>query len=185
MADRWLCPTIWPELIDDGKLLAEQLKSQVATRARDELGVEHMPTIRGFNPGLVDKTSKIGGLTLRFEYGKIKLPFANRNTPHWRHLFEQIEGFNPDVEDGGLQNDDHLDTVSMSQFVIKGRPSKRGEEKSQPEAALARLLEGETHDSHGTPLAYFVDFSTLTVEDFGKVLSTVRQQATTPGASKL
>ena len=68
---------------------------------------------------------------------------------HWRHLFDQIEQFNPDVPDGGLAKDDHLDTLAMSGSLLKGRAlrsERREQEEKTPEEAL---LDGEITDAQG------------------------------------
>ena len=124
MADRWRCPTVHPEAIKQGVSLYNALNSIVSTRANDMAGVAHLPKIAKLNPGMAEKQDKIAGLQFRFEHGKIKLPMWRRDQAPWRYLFDQIESFNPEAQDGGLEKDDCIDAVAMSQFVLRGRLSR-------------------------------------------------------------
>lgn len=71
----------------------------------------------------MDKNSKIANLQYRIENGLLKIPLESSAAP-FRRLVDQFEQFNPEVRDGGLQHDDEIDSVCMSQFVIKGRLNK-------------------------------------------------------------
>ena len=159
MADRWRVPTIHPEAIKQGLGLCNNLDAIVKTRANELAGVMHLPGIKKLNPGQVEKVSKIAGLDLRFEHGKIKMPIFLRHKPQWARLFDQIEQFNPDAKDGGLQHDDELDSVAMSQFIIRGRvPVKQREEKA-PFDPLEEIARGNYLDQAGNPIGFGVDWS--------------------------
>ena len=69
-------------------------------------------------------------------------------------LFDQIEQFNPEVADGGLSKDDHIDTVSMSGNILKGRIHRNAEDFEDTRTTEEKLLDGELKDEHGIPLAY-------------------------------
>lgn len=186
MADKWKCARIAPEEIEDGINLSRNLKNLLATRAHELMGVSFLPQIKGFNPGKTDKTTKISSILYRFDHNLLKLPIQYRNEKKWRLLFEQIEGFNPDAEGGGLQNDDHLDTVAMSQYVISGRLAKPlGQSGVDQEDALARLLAGETHDENGTPMAYHLNLATLPAESVHKIMAKARERAKPSEQSKV
>lgn len=185
LSDLWKCSRIAPEEIDDGIQLSRELKTRIKTRAQELIGITFVPSVKGFNPGKTEKTSKIAALQYRFEHGLIKLPIFSKGLPKWRPLFEQIEGFNPDAEDGGLQNDDHLDTVSMSQFVVTSRLAKGPIDKPTPENALEMMFSGETHDEDGVPLAYHLDFSKLSANDVGRVMEKVHKAKKDPSKNKL
>jgi phage terminase large subunit-like protein len=170
MADRWRCPTIHPEVIKQGLGLYYNLDSIVKTRARDMTGVTHLPGIKKMHPGQLEKSSKIAALSLRFEHGKIKLPLWNRQKPGWGRLFDQIEQFNPDAADGGLQHDDELDCVSMSQFVLKGRLQAqlmRGEETKSP---FENLKDGHFTDENGIPYAHMLDLNKVNASEIVDLL---------------
>jgi phage terminase large subunit-like protein len=171
MADRWKCPVLWPEVVREGHSLYNALTSVINTRAQEELaGVGWAPAIKKINPGRTEKTAKIASLLLRFEHGKIKLPLWRRNDRGWRNLFNQIAEFNPDAPDGGLQHDDEVDCVAMSQYVMRRRvsPAFRPDEESL--SAIDRILRGEdTHES-GLPLGLYVDMSKVTGEQFSEIL---------------
>ena len=170
MADKWKCPTIHPETIKQGIGLFHSMESIVKTRATEMAGVEHLPAIKKLNPGMVDKSSKIAGLNLRFEHGKIKLPLWKKNKAQWLRLMDQIAQFNPDAKDGGLQHDDELDCVCMSQFILRGRvraPERDPEEITDP---IEALKEGRLFDRSGNPIAFGVDFSNMSVNDIQDIL---------------
>jgi phage terminase large subunit-like protein len=156
MADRWLCPTVHPEAVRQGVSLYNALSSIVSTRATDMAGTTHLPKIVKLNPGMAEKQEKIAGLQFRFEHAKIKLPLWRRDQLPWRHLFDQIESFNPEAQDGGLEKDDCIDAVAMSQFILKGRLSK-GPTPTADKTLFERLRDGEyfengVHIGEGLPL---------------------------------
>lgn len=144
MADKWKCPSVHPEVIKQGITLYNNLTSMVNTRARDMMNVQHLPKIGKINPGMAEKTAKISGLNFRFIHGKIKFPMWMREKLPWRMLFDQVEEFNPDVADGGLEKDDCIDCVCMSQFVLKGRLNRIGKVEKKDETEMEMLING-TH----------------------------------------
>lgn len=118
----WFCPTIAVETVKESFKLYHRFRSAITTRLLSDMGFSFIPRVHPLKIGLLSKTDKISGLDSRFEHGLIKLPLWRRfERPWWTRLFEQIEGFNPDLSDGGLEKDDEIDCVSMSAFVIKGR----------------------------------------------------------------
>lgn len=170
MADRWRCPTVHPESIREGVSVYNALQSIVATRARDMAGVEHLPKIAKLNPGMAEKSDKIAGLQFRFEHGKIKLPLWRRDQLPWRHLFDQIESFNPEAQDGGLEKDDCIDAVAMSQFVLRGRLSKApGAEASR--TLFERLRDGDFYDDTGVHVGQGLDISQLSSDQVNEILN--------------
>jgi len=174
MTGKWRCKLVCPEMIDDGITLARSLKNEVKRKADLGYNLQQLPVIDGFNPGWADKNSKIGALFTRFEHGKIKLPFFMRMRKPWVDLFDQIEGFNPDVPDGGLANDDHIDTVSMSEFV-KGRRAYRGEDQPSDTKDVVTLMgQGKVVDDMGNPLAYSLDINNMKVGDLVEMMRLVR-----------
>lgn len=168
MADRWLCPTVHCESIREGVSLYNTLHSIVSTRARDMAGTEHLPRIVKLNPGMAEKSDKIAALGFRFEHGKIKLPLWRREQLPWRHLFDQIESFNPEAPDGGLEKDDCIDTVAMSQFILRGRLSK-GPSASADKTLFERLRDGDFYEN-GVHLGEGLDLNQLTAEQINEIL---------------
>ena len=168
MADRWKCPTVHPEAIRQGVSLYNALASIVSTRANDMAGVEHLPKISKLNPGMAEKQDKIAGLQFRFEHGKIKFPLWRRDQLPWRHLFDQVESFNPEAQDGGLEKDDCLDIVAMSQFVLRGRLSKvPGSDHTK--TLFERLRDGDFYDS-GRHIGEGLDLSSLNPQQINEIL---------------
>jgi phage terminase large subunit-like protein len=170
MADRWRWRSVWPETVKEGLSVYNDLYSIVATRAKDMAGVVHLPGIRKLNPGRTEKVAKIAALQLRFEHGKIKLPLSRRNEGPWRRLFEQVEQFNPNAPDGGLQHDDELDCVAMSQYVLRGRLGRIEVDEPEPPTILDRLKAGEVYDEGGIPLGLAVDWNRVPPEDLVEIL---------------
>jgi hypothetical protein len=140
----------------------------VSTRARDMAGTEHLPKIVKLNPGMAEKTDKIAALGFRFEHGKIKLPLWRREMLPWRHLFDQIESFNPEAPDGGLEKDDCIDAVAMSQFVLRGRLSKTPGAPSD-KTLFERLRDGNFYEN-GVHIGEGLDLNQLTAEQINEIL---------------
>lgn len=168
MADRWKCPTVHPETIRQGVSLYNALSSIVSTRANDMAGVEHLPKIVKLNPGMAEKQDKIAGLQFRFEHGKIKLPLWRRDQLPWRVLFDQIESFNPEAQDGGLEKDDCIDAVAMSQFVLRGRLSKVPGAEA-PQTLFERLRDGNFYEN-GMHVGEGLDLAQLTAQQVSEIL---------------
>jgi phage terminase large subunit-like protein len=154
IADKWKVPSIHPEVVRQSIALYQNLDSLVKQRANDMFGVTHMPKIVPLKVGMISKSARIGALQFRFENGLIKFPLGKRMDKHWTMLFDQIEQFNPEVADGGLSKDDHIDTVSMSGNILKGRIHRNAEDFEDTRSTEEKLLDGELKDGHGIPLAY-------------------------------
>ena len=170
LADYWRVPTIHPEAIKQGLGLYNTLDSLVKTRSRDMMNVEYLPGIKKLNPGMIEKTTKIASLSLRFEHDKVKIPLW-KNESCFRRLKDQIEQFNPDARDGGLQHDDELDCVCMSQFVIKGRLSKVIKVNLPNKTPLERMKDGElVNEELGTYLAHSIDWNKISASDIQDIL---------------
>jgi hypothetical protein len=183
MADRWRCPTVHPEVIRQGVSLFNALTSIVSTRANDMAGTAHLPKIVKLNPGMTEKQDKIAGLQFRFEHGKIKLPLWRRDQLPWRHLFDQIESFNPEAPDGGLEKDDCLDAVAMSQFVLRGRLSKvPGADHDK--TLFERLRDGDYYEN-GHHIGEGLDLSQLNAHQINEILDARTADPRPTGRSKI
>lgn len=183
MADRWRCPTVHPEVIRQGVSLYNALTSIVSTRANDMAGTEHLPKIVKLNPGMAEKQEKIAGLQFRFEHGKIKFPLWRRDQLPWRVLFDQIESFNPEAQDGGLEKDDCIDAVSMSQFVLRGRLSKVP--GAEPDKTLFERLRDGDYYENGFHVGEGLDLSTLSAHQINEILDARSPGPQPTGRSKI
>tara|TARA_R110000868_G_scaffold188802_1_gene431619 strand:- start:8486 stop:10252 length:1767 start_codon:yes stop_codon:yes gene_type:complete len=154
IADRWKIPSIHPEVVRQSIALYQNLDSLVKQRATEMFGVAHMPKIVPLKVGMISKQARIGSLQFRFENGLIKFPTERRMDKHWSMLFDQIEQFNPEVADGGLAKDDHIDTVSMSGNILKGRIRRNPEEIEDNRTPEEHILNGEYRGQDGIPWAY-------------------------------
>ncbi|MFN6254498.1 MAG: hypothetical protein ACK4Y5_20815 [Acetobacteraceae bacterium] len=173
MAKKWGCRSIHVEAIKESLVLYNQLRSLVNVYSRtstSDLG--SLPAIHKLSGmGTASKNAKISTLQHRFNHNLIKLPVFYRSQPNWSMLFEQLDGFNPERDDGGLEHDDALDAVSMSSFVIKSgvralRPA------DAPEAIdLTKMVQQGRmlHPKTGLPLISSLD--QVTPEIFDAVLT--------------
>jgi hypothetical protein len=183
MADRWRCPTVHPEVIRQGVSLFNALNAIVSTRANDMAGVSHLPKIVKLNPGMTEKQDKIAGLQFRFEHGKIKLPLWRRDQIPWRHLFDQIESFNPEAQDGGLEKDDCIDAVAMSQFILKGRLAKvQGADPAK--TLFERLRDGDFYEN-GVHIGEGLNLDSLTAAQINEILDARTPDPRPTGYSKI
>jgi len=165
MAFKWGCRYICPEEIEDGIVLARTMKNYLRRLSSAGESLLKVPLVKGFNPGFTRKVTKISALSLRVEHGKIKLPFFARMRKPWFDLFEQFEGFNPDVDDGGLSHDDHLDTVCMSEYIIASKVVKKHQEEIEEQDVLKLMAKGESFTKDGTSLATFLDLAKVPVDE--------------------
>jgi len=183
LADKWLVPSMHPEVVKGSHALFNALKSTVATRATELTGTRHLPRIIGYNPGLSAKADRIQALHPRFEHGKIKLPFQHRFRAPYRELFDQIDSFNPDAENGGLAHDDHLDTVQMAQYIFMGRPHDRRPASAPPvqvgithEQAVEALSKGITKSPEGFHYSQFLDLRQLSSKELGQIKDNLHER---------
>jgi len=176
IADRWRVPTIHPEAIKQGLGLCNNLEAIVKTRASELAGVSHLPGIKKLHPGQVEKVSKIAGLDLRFEHGKIKMPLFLRHKPQWARLFDQIEQFNPDAKDGGLQHDDELDAVAMSQFIIRGRISAKPSPEDTKFDPLEEIANGNYMDEAGNPIGFGLDWRNIPAQQILELTENIHER---------
>lgn len=169
MARKWHCPKICPEMIDDGITLARMMQNTILALSRLG-GQEFLPSVKGFSPGFASKSAKIAALHPRVERGQLKLPFHLRMRRPWFDLFEQFEGFNPDANDCGLQHDDHLDTVSMSEFVTGARSRKKKDGDGEGKTVMELLKGGMVIQKEtGMPLIGMLDLSKISLADLEKI----------------
>lgn len=171
MADRWRVLVVHPEDIKSGKHLKEALFARVATQAKNIYNVQHMPGIGGFNPGQTDKQTKIKSIRWRFAHGQIKLPAHLRHEPVLKRLVAQIQNFHPYADNGGLEKDDELDTLSMPQYIIKGLSAMiESQATAPPQDAISLLKSGKRTADDGSPLLAHCAHL-LTLEDLNDILS--------------
>lgn len=151
--EKWGVHVLCPEVVKESYSLWDDIVDEVTTRtARDDA---YIPGIQKIKPGFASKQSKIAVLLRRFQHGLIKLPMdqMKARVHPWDRLEEQIIGFNPYADAGGLRHDDELDTVAMSTQVIRGAAPSRGpEETKKKEDPMESLMAGKTHDEGGNDL---------------------------------
>jgi len=154
MADKWHVPSIRPEVVRQSISLYQNLDSIVKQRATEMVNVSFLPKVVPLKVGMVSKEARIAALQFRFENGLIKFPLERRMDRHWKDLYDQIEQFNPEVKDGGLAKDDHIDTVAMSGAILKGRIARREDEYEDDRTPEEHIMDGEFTDPSGIPYAY-------------------------------
>ena len=169
MAEKWGCKSIHPEVVKQSFSLYATMQSIVKQRAIEMAGVKELPRIIPLKVGQMDKTAKINALGFRFEHGLIKMPLRRRYDTPWNLLFTQLDEFNPDAPNGGLQHDDVIDTVAMSMFIIKGRlldtPAESTAVDPWEKIKSGILVDGET----GINYAECIDLTTITMEQIDEL----------------
>lgn len=184
MAARWKAPVAYCDAVLRGYSYYNGLRTLIATRSSDAFNVKHMPMVKRLPNQLMSKTGKITGLRFRFDHGLIKFPLYLRGRNKvFSAMFEQIESFNPDAKDGGLQNDDLLDMVAQSSTIYadRGRPNKF-EEFGDPRQVdvIGMLRRGQTHDDEGLSLTAAIGLENLPKD----VAMDLLRRAHYPGAGR-
>jgi hypothetical protein len=159
LCSRWRVPVLYIEAIKGSITFYNEMVDIVRTKGPSHFGLSHFPAIKPLKPGTEEKTQKIESLSFRFLHLLIKFPLFSRDSnPPLRQLLAQIEGFNPESANGGLEHDDLIDTVAMSKFVLKLRRTKVTSDTPLHQRPLVqRLLAGEVHDARGVPLGLGID----------------------------
>jgi hypothetical protein len=86
-------------------------------------------------------------------------------------LFNQIEEFNPDAANGGLQHDDIIDTVAMSMFIVKGRQYKTTDQ-NEPVDVWDKIKSGSIVDEKtGINYVESLDPSQMTAEQVSELFN--------------
>jgi len=184
---KWHVPAIHVEVVRQSFSLYAAMESMVRQRA-DQITGMTPPKVMKLNPGVMDKTSKISALNYRFEHGLIKFPTWRRGLNPWRMLFEQIEQFNPDAENGGLAHDDFIDTVAMSMFVVRGRMERAvavadDDSSLVIENPLEEIAGGNYVDKkYGLNIADAMNFNNISVEDAFRIM---KEPPTKSGGSRV
>jgi len=172
IANRWRCPMIFVEVVRESFKLYQMFLSAVSTGLTKDMGFTFAPAIRDIRPGTMEKAAKIAALEPRFEWSLIKLPFDSRaSNPGIRRLFDQVEGFNPDANDGGLDHDDELDTISMSLMALKGRlPTKDPGQLLETTDPFEMIKKGVKMLPGGASIVSGMPLQMLSAESISKLL---------------
>lgn len=173
MSQRWRCPLIAVEVVKESFKLYARYQSLVRTKLTQDIGLTHVPAVKAIRPGTMSKTAKIEALDVRFTHNLIKLPVYRRaEGRHWARLFDQIEGFNPEAADGGLEKDDELDCASMSLFVLKSRVREAVKvQPLKPIDPIEHARNGHLTLPGGVSTLSTVPLDMLTAEDLEHILS--------------
>jgi hypothetical protein len=188
MCARWGCPTIYVEVVKSSFHLYQRFREAVHTRYYETLGLDTPVVVKDLRPGMTAKTDKISSLDTRFENNLIKLPLTRRSTnPAITRLIDQIVGFNPNVSDGGLDNDDEVDTLSMSLFVMKGRLRSfiDGTESKDPDDPLENLARGQVKDRYGRSYAHGLNLNEIPVDTIHKLVDAYESRKLQPRGSRV
>jgi hypothetical protein len=163
---RWRCHTVFPEYVVSQREFCQSLENAVAEGVTRSMRLAHTPRIKRLSVHNEPKASRIQSLGLWFDEGLVKLPVERMHDPvglAYPMLRRQIEGFNPQAQDGGLSNDDCIDTLAAA---IKTPKSFLAEADMQAsgndwDAILDAWAQGENF-WHERRIAEFVPFEMLT-----------------------
>jgi len=111
-------------------------------------------------PAKVSKSQRISGMEWRFRPGRIKYPAHLAGKWPFDQLYQQTEDYTPDL--ALLPHDDVIDTLSMSQYVVKNRGGKFVREKGKP--SLLERIKRNLPLVRGTPLLSGVSAANITDE---------------------
>lgn len=127
-------------------------------------------------PARVSKSQRISGMEWRFRPGKIKYPAHLAGKWPFDQLYQQTEDFTPDL--ALLPHDDAIDTISMSQYVVKNRGGKFIKEKGKP--SLLERIKRNLPLVRGTPLLSGVSSAEITPEMMDVLSQNARKSAIDP-----
>ena len=178
LADRWRSVVVYPEVTNTQQSLYKTLLQYAQDNVLVDQGVTHVPGVRPLHTGRESKTSRIASLRVWFDLRKIHLPFFRAHTPAYTRLFDQLEGFSPEVKEGGLRHDDHLDTLEMAQRTAKISTDRLQEAASDPGATdpLDRIRSGELINPRtGIPWAAYMDPSKIPTSELIEAAYTHRE----------
>jgi len=111
-------------------------------------------------PSKVSKSQRISGMEWRYSPGKIKYPAHLAGKWPFDQLYQQTEDFTPDL--ALLPHDDVIDTLSMSQYVVKNRGGQFVREKEKP--SLLERIKRNLPLIKGMPLLSGVSPAEITEE---------------------
>jgi hypothetical protein len=118
-------------------------------------------------PSGASKAFRIQGLQWRYEAGKIKYPRHLKHKWPINQLYTQTSDFTVDL--ALLPHDDAIDTVAMSQYMLKSRGIKPMENDGQVETLTQRLQENRLHIA-GVPILSGLNASELSAAEMQAVL---------------
>lgn len=124
-------------------------------------------------PARVSKSNRISGMEWRYRPGRIKYPAHLAGKWPFDQLYQQTEDFTPDL--ALLPHDDAIDTLSMSQYVVKNRGGKFVREKGKP--SLLECIKRNLPLLKGTPLLSGVSSAEVTSEMLDILSQNARKSA--------
>ena len=157
LAQKWRVKLMLPEFTTHQAGFYATLKSMAADNV---MSMEHVPSVVPLKIGHRSKTDKISALKLFFDTGRVKLPFFRRKDQAYLRMFDQVFGFNPEADNGGLTNDDEIDTLALFLFATKLRAvNVDRDEAPGSQTAEGLLLAGKNVSDWGVPLAMMPGFA--------------------------
>lgn len=154
LSDKWHCDSIHPEYVKAGISLYEDILTVVRTRMSSFAGVEWLPEVVKYSPGMSSKVGRIASLHMWMKNGRVKLP-KHRGGACYGRLELQLVGFNPHSEDGGLEHDDELDTMAWPLRIIRVRGDAwKAPEEPDTRDVVERALEGDQEAREMLPLVF-------------------------------
>ena len=124
-------------------------------------------------PARVSKSQRISGMEWRYRPGRIKYPAHLAGKWPFDQLYQQTEDFTPDL--ALLPHDDAIDTLSMSQYVVKNRGGQFVKEKGKP--SLLERIRRNLPIVRGTPLLSGISSAEVTSEMLDVLSQNARKSA--------
>ena len=132
-------------------------------------------------PSRVSKAQRIAGLEWRFAPGRIKYPAHLAHVWPYTDLYSQTSDFTPDL--ALLPHDDVIDTISMSQFIVKSRGGKYRPE-ARKSSLLKRIIDNKPM-APGQPILSGVPISQVTDEMLDIMSKNARSRRSNPHDRKV
>ncbi len=132
-------------------------------------------------PARVTKSNRISGMEWRFRPGRIKFPAHLASKWPFDQLYQQTEDYTPDL--ALLPHDDAIDTLSMSQYVVKNRGGIFTKERGKP--SLLERIKRNIPLIRGTPLLSGVGSQDITDEMADLLSKRARKSAIDPNNRRI
>lgn len=180
MAIRWKVKVLGVESVADQEEILDRMSADLGDIATTFGWTPRLLPIT-YPPG-VSKGERIIGLAWRFDQHKIKLPAHRAHDWPYKELWHQIHYATEDLE--LLRYDDAVDTLAMSQQVVRSR-KPQSPHASEVRTAAQSLMEGrKIHEVTGLPLIEALCIQTMDPAVFMEMVAKTLPTAPRPRAGR-
>ena len=175
MGQKWLPSIVGIEAVSIQQRvyeIAESIINDYATQERTGWYPRVLPVKYAGSRTPGNKQQRISGIEWRFNNFRIKFPTQFRQKKYWKTLFDQVEDFQADLQDGGLRHDDAVDTLAMHQALPRAKNKGGQIEDRRSSSPIDCMLDGNIIDPE-TGLSYMgaISASDITSEQVRQLLA--------------